>query len=195
MKRKTVTVLFTAVATMAMSMTAFAGQWQSNATGWWYDNGNGTYPANCWQWIDGNNDGVAECYYFNGNGYMLSNTTAPDGYTVNESGAWVSGGVVQTKNGVATNVAETADIANTNTAEAVTGVPNVAGTYTGSGITCTLVKEGEQFWAESDIEKDYIPAYTGNGVFDDAYMTYAFSGNTLVITSKYDGKSYTLTKK
>ena len=195
MRKKTVTVLFTAVATMAMSMTAFAGQWQSNATGWWYDNGNGTYPANCWQWIDGNNDGVAECYYFDGNGYMLSNTTAPDGYTVNESGAWVSGGVVQTQNGVAANVAETVENANTNTAETVTGVPNVAGTYTGSGITCTIVKEGEQFWAESDIEKDYIPAYTGNGVFDDAYMTYAFSGNTLVITSKYDGKSYTLTKK
>ena len=42
-----------------------------------------TVPTNSWQWIDGNGDGVSESYYFDGNGYMLFNTTTPDGYTVN----------------------------------------------------------------------------------------------------------------
>lgn len=78
-------------------MTVFAAGWQQNATGWWWQNDDGSWPANSWQWLDGNGDGVAECYYFDGNGYMLANTTTPDGYTVNADGAWTVNGVVQTK--------------------------------------------------------------------------------------------------
>jgi len=96
--RKILIAGLAAAMTMAMSITSFAAGWQQNATGWWYDNGNGTWPANTWQWIDGNNDGVAECYYFDASGYMLANTTTPDGYTVDVSGAWVNGGVVQKQN-------------------------------------------------------------------------------------------------
>ena len=81
-----------------MNLTAFAGQWTSNAKGWWYDNGNGTWPASTWQWIDSNGDGTAECYYFDQYGYCLMNTVAPDGYTVDANGAWTVNGVVQTKN-------------------------------------------------------------------------------------------------
>ena len=40
---------------------------------------------------------ISECYYFDGNGYMAANTTTPDGYTVDGSGAWVVDGVVQTQ--------------------------------------------------------------------------------------------------
>lgn len=81
-----------------MVSSAWAGTWKQNNVGWWFDNGNGTYPASTWQWIDGNNDGIAECYYFDRAGYMLANTSTPDGYQVNASGAWVQNGVVQTKN-------------------------------------------------------------------------------------------------
>ena len=84
-----------AVLTLSMSMITFAGQWRQNSSGWWYDNGNGTWPASSWQWIDGNGDGTAECYYFDQNGYCLMNTTAPGGYTVNASGAWTVNGQVQ----------------------------------------------------------------------------------------------------
>ena len=72
-----------------MAMTSFAAGWQKNDTGWWYGTNadNTTWHANGWQWIDSNNDGVAECYYFDANGYMLANTTTPDGYTVNADGA------------------------------------------------------------------------------------------------------------
>ena len=87
-----------AVAMMAMmAMPALAGQWQKNAAGWWWQEDNGTYPMNTWCWLDGNRDGIAECYYFNGYGYMLAGTVTPDGYTVNENGAWTVNGIVQTK--------------------------------------------------------------------------------------------------
>ena len=64
---------------------------------WWYDFGNGDYFKSSWQWIDGNQDGIAECYCFDENGWMYENTTTPDGYTVNENGAWTINNIVQTK--------------------------------------------------------------------------------------------------
>ena len=64
---------------------------------WWYDLGNGDYYKNSWQWIDGNQDGIAECYCFDENGWMYENTITPDGYTVNENGAWTVNNIVQTK--------------------------------------------------------------------------------------------------
>ena len=81
----------------AVSSAAFAGQWQPNENGWRWKNDDGSYAANSWQWIDGNNDGTAECYYFDGNGYMLASTTTPDGYSVDGNGAWVVNGEIQTQ--------------------------------------------------------------------------------------------------
>ena len=85
-----------AAISLGSAMTSFAG-WQSDANGYWWQNDDGTWPSNSWQWLDGNGDGVAECYYFDGNGYMLANTTTPDGYQVNIDGAWTVNGVVQTQ--------------------------------------------------------------------------------------------------
>ena len=81
-----------------LAFSAMAGVWKQDNVGWWYDNGNGTYPSNSWQWIDGDNNGTAECYYFDRTGYMLANTTTPDGYQVNALGAWVENGTVKTRN-------------------------------------------------------------------------------------------------
>lgn len=89
------------VLSIASTVTAFAGTWQQNETGWWYQNDDGTYPTNTWAWIDGNGDGISESYYFNQDGYILKDATTPDGYTVNADGAWVIDGVVQTQ-GIAT---------------------------------------------------------------------------------------------
>ncbi|WP_274970543.1 hypothetical protein [Lachnoanaerobaculum orale] len=93
-------ILAVAITTFSclMTVSAYAGNWVKNNTGWWYDNGNGTWPSSSWQWIDGNSDGIAECYYFDGSGYCMLNTTTPDNYSVNNSGAWTVNGVVQTKN-------------------------------------------------------------------------------------------------
>ena len=60
---------------MAMSSTAFAGTWKTgagdNQNKWWYDNEDGSYANNGWYWIDGNNDGIAECYYFDSEGWRV----------------------------------------------------------------------------------------------------------------------------
>ena len=64
---------------------------------WWYDLGNGKYYLSSWQWIDGNHDGIAECYCFDENGWMFENTITPDRFTVNENGAWTVDNIVQTK--------------------------------------------------------------------------------------------------
>lgn len=96
----------TAAMTMLMSMTVFAGQWKSDANGWWWQNDDGSYPVNAWQWIDGNSDGTAESYYFDGQGYCLLNATTPDGYVVNPIGAWIVDGVVQTKSVGDVNISE-----------------------------------------------------------------------------------------
>lgn len=95
--KKTRLLITAALMSAAISSSAYAGVWQQDTTGWWWQNDDGTYPANCWQWIDGNGDGVSEYYYFNENGYCLMNTTTPDGNTVNASGAWTVNGIVQTQ--------------------------------------------------------------------------------------------------
>ena len=68
--------------------------WKQDASGWWWDNGDNTFPKNCWKWIDGNSDGRYECYYFGPDGYCLMNTTTPDGYTVGGDGAWIYNGAI-----------------------------------------------------------------------------------------------------
>lgn len=81
-----------AIATMAsQAMPAMAAEWKQNEIGYWYQEDNGSYPTNSWKWING------RCYYFDSNGYMLANTTTPDGYTVDATGAWTVNGVVQTQ--------------------------------------------------------------------------------------------------
>ena len=69
----------------------------SSRYAWWYDLGHENYLRSTWQWIDTDNDGVAECYYFDADGWMYTDTTTPDGYTVDENGAWTVDSVVQTR--------------------------------------------------------------------------------------------------
>lgn len=97
MKKRLLVATAAAAMSMVMSMTAFAsmGNWQQDASGWWWQRTDNSYPANEWKWIDGNGDGTAESYYFDQNGYLITNTTTPDGYTVNADGAWVVDSVVQ----------------------------------------------------------------------------------------------------
>ena len=85
------------ILSIGLSFVSYAGEWKQDTNGQWWQNDDGTYPKNSWQWIDGNQDGIAECYYFDGNGYMMSDTTTPDKYQVNADGAWVVNGVVQTR--------------------------------------------------------------------------------------------------
>lgn len=83
MKKQYAAAILAAVMTVGNIVPSFAGQWQ---------------------WQDVNGDGISECYYYDDNGTMLTNTTTPDGYTVDSNGAWVVNGVVQTQTaGTASN--------------------------------------------------------------------------------------------
>ncbi len=81
------------------SITAYAN-WQKDAQNKWvyYDSQNGKNLSNGWNWLDGNNDGVAECYYFYSDG-TLAVSTVVDGYKVDADGKWIDdSGNIQTKN-------------------------------------------------------------------------------------------------
>ena len=106
MFKKFIGILLGGILSISMCTTSFAA-WMSDGNGWWYDNGNGTWPASCWLWIDGNNDVQAECYYFQQNGYIMLNSTTPDGYIVDGNGAWVVNGVVQKKYTMSNSVTAT----------------------------------------------------------------------------------------
>lgn len=102
-------LMATMLISASASIMAMAGEWKSDAEGWWYARGDGSWPVNGWEWIDGNGDGIAECYYFDSNGYCLCNTATPDNYTVDANGAWIVNGMVQTQP-VAVNGNETGAI-------------------------------------------------------------------------------------
>lgn len=88
--KKVVKTLVCSGVLLALSITpVYAGQWQINGQGWWYQNDDESYPVDGWQWIDG------KCYYFTSEGYCLLNTATPDGYIVDNTGAWTVNGVVQ----------------------------------------------------------------------------------------------------
>ena len=74
MKKKFMTLALTAAMAASMGMTAFAGQWVQNTTGWWWQEDNGSYPVSQWKWLDGNKDGIYECYAFDSNGYIYNNS-------------------------------------------------------------------------------------------------------------------------
>lgn len=143
--KKSLAALTALAAALSMNITAFAGQWIQDGTGWWYDYGNGTWPASSWQWIDGNHDGIAECYYFDQYGYCLMNTITPDAYTVDGNGAWIVNGVVQTK-----NVSSASAVVDT--------LEEIEGTYRGyyvanqgkTGVDLKVFNDMGILWAEVD---------------------------------------------
>lgn len=101
MINKKLAAIGTALAIAATTGSIFAGGgWAQNADGLWWYGTNTSFSNRCyggWFWVDGDKDGIAECYYFDADGYILQGTTTPDGYQVNSDGAWVVNDVVQTK--------------------------------------------------------------------------------------------------
>lgn len=81
--------------TAASCSVSYAGGWENRNGLWYYEQDDGTHPSEEWLWLDENEDGFAECYYFDSNGYMYSSEGTPDGYWVNAQGAWTENGVVQ----------------------------------------------------------------------------------------------------
>lgn len=57
--------------------------WFQEKGKWYYLKASCKMAKNEWVWVDG------EWYYFYSNGVMAINTTTPDGYRVDKSGAWI----------------------------------------------------------------------------------------------------------
>lgn len=90
-------LLITTMLTIFSAIAVFAGTWTHDEKGWKWVRDDGTKAVNCWEWCDGNKDGLAECYCFDKDGYCYLNCTTPDGYSVNADGAWVENNVVKTR--------------------------------------------------------------------------------------------------
>ena len=90
-------LIVTAIITMAMSLTAFAGEWRQDSVGWWYQNDDGSYPQNAWlqdngKWYHFDDKGYMqtgwieesyEHYYLNADGTMQTSSITLNGVTYN----------------------------------------------------------------------------------------------------------------
>lgn len=103
--KKIVGVLAALGLAFALPLTALAAEWKLNNGRWWYSMDGGRYPVNGWMWIDGDRNGIAECYYFDQAGYILQNSLTPDHCRVNGNGAWMdaSGRVYTRRVSIANN--------------------------------------------------------------------------------------------
>ena len=89
-------IIFCTLAVL-MPVIVYAGEWKQNDYGWWWQNDDGSYPVSCWEWLDGNGDGVYECYYFDKRGYMATDKDVSDGSHINSDGARIYKGEIQTR--------------------------------------------------------------------------------------------------
>lgn len=72
------------------TVPAYAG-WEQYEEGWKYrDKETKEYVVDGWKWIHDDDTNTDYCYYFE-NGYLLTDTTTPDGYKVDSNGRWEQG--------------------------------------------------------------------------------------------------------
>ncbi len=148
--------------TIVFAFPSFAGQWIQDSIGWWYQNDDGSWPAATWSWIDGNKDGIAECYYFNPDGYMASNCEI-DGSMLNSDGQWTVSGVIQTK-AVSGQLSGGLQIY-----EGVAGNPEkVDGQWIYEG--SIYIYDASQDTGEDGIWSGMVEATSGKYYFDDATL-------------------------
>ncbi len=80
MKKCILTFIILWVLITCKPVTVYASQWCQDNIGWWYAKDDGTYVQNEWYKIEG------QWYFFNQEGYCLTNTLTPDGYWLDENG-------------------------------------------------------------------------------------------------------------
>lgn len=95
MKKKGLAIAVMATSLILSSTFTSLAAWEQVNGAWKYSENN-NYLSNGWFWLDGDNNGVAECYYLGIDCIMAVNTVV-EGYTVDINGAWTVDGVVQTK--------------------------------------------------------------------------------------------------
>lgn len=161
MKRLIMTACAAALAA-GMTMTSYAGSWQgSNEAGWWWQEDNGEYPRNGWSWIDADGDGLARSYYFNADGWcQMGPGTTPDGYSIDESGAWVQDGALMEKNLSTGEVYPVGNAAGPASAGAVSAGPS--GTQaSGQGQDVHYVAQSTNIYDHAGVYKPVMQTYRG----------------------------------
>ncbi|MCD8083150.1 MAG: hypothetical protein LUE86_06535 [Clostridiales bacterium] len=95
MRKQLITAAFATLLALSAAVPAFAG-WQLDESNnrWWFENEDGSWPADCWIWVDDDGDGLYEAYCFDAGGYLLTGVTTPDGYIVDGNGARLLDGAV-----------------------------------------------------------------------------------------------------
>lgn len=182
MKKKFVTSILAAALTFAVSIPAFAGSWQSDAKGWWWQSEDGSYPTDCAMWIDEQHTGTAKLYYFDSNGYMLANTYVDQWTYINASGAVETNGEVET---LTMNQTLPASALNAGIPADLGGI--YFGKHNGESVVCYVYVEGDRYFFETDFGFGPVDPYIGNGVFEEEDTKFIFSGNHLTIVDKITG--------
>lgn len=126
MKKQILAMSLSAVMALMMAAPASAAAWKVDSEGRWrYDVlGRGTeesYMKGQWAWIDGDHNGLAQCYYLDSNGYLAQNTVI-DGWTVDQNGMWTVDGVVQER-AVGNTSASSVEIGANETVRELTAAP------------------------------------------------------------------------
>lgn len=88
------------VISLSTFVFAYEGSgWYKSSDNQWYLLVKGEPLKNTWAWIDDNDDGYAECYYFSADGIMLRGTGMPDNhYKVDKEGRLIdANGIVAHK--------------------------------------------------------------------------------------------------
>lgn len=100
--KKTLGIFISIAFSMALSISAFAGQWVNRAGDWFYLRDDNTYVKSGWfmdndgAWYYFDQAGIMKKntwignYYLGSSGAMLTSTKTPDGYLVGASGEYVN---------------------------------------------------------------------------------------------------------
>lgn len=184
MKRLLIGSVCTAALALTLSLPVFAGEWKYSEYGWWYDRGDGTCAPTGWHWIDGNNDGIAECYYFNEYCYCVPWSVTPDGYLLDANGAWSVNGIVQTQLVQTNQTAQTNMQANNEENEETA---EIIGDYKGS-FTDSKGKSSVElsiFEEDGDLMAEFI-------FYDPEEEDSAKGGSYLCTVTQKEGNTYEL---
>ncbi len=150
----------------AQAASLYDGQWCVEDNGYWFKlNPEGSvFLANTWYWIK-DSDGVIRCYYFDQNGWLVTNQTVGE-YTLNDQGQWVVDGVVQTKSDAETDFATHTVLEAKTTTTAAAAAPTATATTTG--------KKSGKYYKSSGAGDN--PA---NATFTQAYENSSIAGGTV----------------
>ena len=182
--------------------TAFAGTWEKgqapNQDRWQYSNGDGTYARDGWQWIDGDNDGTAEYYYFDGAWVIdgavqtqqvnalpaaaAEDTAAPAGMGISGTYSYYSTWYAKTGNidtsGAGKDLSFAGSVTITEVDSSTIHVVLGKFTYSPEGVV-VLKKQGDTYVFDSYLGQDWGELYAKNYVPE-----VRFNGNSVEIAQK-----------